>query len=199
MDSAHYFSATPDTPERRRSLTLLLAGREVTVQTANGIFSPDGLDKGTAAMLRTVPVPPATGRFLDVGSGWGPLALTLGLHSPQAEVTAVEVNDRAARLCRDNAAALGLEHVTVCRPEQVPESDRFDLIWSNPPIRIGKAALHDLLRTWLPRLRPGGEAYLVVSKNLGGDSLQRWITTELALPCTRYASAKGFRVLAITG
>lgn len=203
MDSAHYFSATPDTPERRRSLTLLLAGREVTVQTANGIFSPDGLDKGTAAMLRTVPVPPATGRFLDVGSGWGPLALTLGLHSPQAEVTAVEVNDRAARLCRDNAAALGLEHVTVCRPEQVPESDRFDLIWSNPPIRIGKDALHGLLLQWLPRLAPGGQAYLVVQKNLGADSLLPWVQRALQerhpgeFSVSRYATEKGFRILLV--
>lgn len=203
MDSAHYFSTDPDTPERRRSLTLTLAGREVTVQTANGIFSPDGLDKGTAAMLRTVPAPPAAGRFLDVGSGWGPLALTLGLRSPQAEVTAVEVNDRAARLCRDNAAALGLEHITVCRPEQVPEDYRFDLIWSNPPIRIGKDALHGLLLQWLPRLAPDGQAYLVVQKNLGADSLLPWIQRALQerhpgeFSASRHATEKGFRILLV--
>lgn len=203
MDSAHYFSADPAVPERRRRLTLTLAGREVTVQTANGIFSPEGLDKGTAAMLRSIPDPPPSGRFLDVGCGWGPLALTLGLLSPDAEVTAVEVNDRAAQLCRDNAAALGLDRLIVCRPEEVPESDRFDLIWSNPPIRVGKEALHGILLQWLPRLASGGQAYLVVQKNLGADSLLPWLRTALderhpgQFTASRHATDKGFRILVV--
>lgn len=198
-DTDHYFTAAPASADERRSLRVWLAGREVEVQVAGGVFSPGGLDKGTAVLVDEVPAPPAEGIFLDLGCGWGPVALTLGLLSPAAEVWAVDVNERALDLTRTNAASLGLPRVRAALPDQVPSETRFDLIWSNPPIRIGKAALHDLLRTWLPRLRPGGEAYLVVSKNLGGDSLQRWITTELALPCTRYASAKGFRVLAITG
>lgn len=200
---AHYFSADPGTPERRRRITLTLAGRQVTVHTANGIFSPEGLDKGTAAMLRTVPDPPPSGRFLDIGCGWGPLALTLGLHSPRAEVTAVEVNDRAAQLCRDNAAALGLHGITVYRPEDVPEPALFDLVWSNPPIRVGKEALHGILLQWLPRLAPGGQAYLVVQKNLGADSLLPWIRTALQdrhpgeFTAARHATEKGFRVLRV--
>jgi 16S rRNA (guanine1207-N2)-methyltransferase len=203
MDSAHYFSADPGTPERRRRLSVALAGRQVTVQTANGIFSPEGLDKGTAAMLRTVPDPPPSGRFLDIGCGWGPLALTLALHSPQAEVTAVEVNDRAARLCRDNAATLGLDRITVYRPEDVPETASFDLIWSNPPIRVGKEALHGILLQWLPRLAPGGRAYLVVQKNLGADSLLPWIRAALEerrpgeFTASRHATEKGFRILLV--
>ncbi|QCU79453.1 methyltransferase domain-containing protein [Citricoccus sp. SGAir0253] len=203
MDSAHYFSADPATPERRRRISLTLAGREVEVETANGIFSPEGLDKGTAAMLHTVPDPPPSGRFLDIGAGWGPLALTLGLRSPAAQVTAVEVNDRAARLCRDNAAALGVENLTVARPEDVPDSARFDLVWSNPPIRIGKEALHALLLQWLPRLAPGGRAYLVVQKNLGADSLLPWLAAALEerhpgeFTAIRHATEKGFRILRV--
>jgi 16S rRNA (guanine1207-N2)-methyltransferase len=54
--------------------------------------------------------------------------------------------------------------------------------------------LHDLLLNWLPRLRPGGRAVMVVGKNLGADSLQRWLD-EQGYPTTRLASAKGFRVL----
>jgi 16S rRNA G1207 methylase RsmC len=76
----------------------------------------------------------------------------------------------------------------------VPAEVRFDEIWSNPPIRIGKEPLHALLLTWLPRLAPGGRAVLVVGKNLGADSLQRWLG-EQGYPTTRLASAKGFRVL----
>lgn len=203
MDSAHYFSAAPVGPENRRTLTVTLAGREVTVETANQIFSPEGVDKGTAAMLRVVPDPPATGTFLDIGCGWGPLALTLGLLSPDAAVTAVEVNDRAAQLCRDNAVALGLGNLEVFRPEQVPADRTFDLIWSNPPIRVGKAVLHEILLQWLPRLAPGGEAFLVVQKNLGADSLLPWMVAALQerhpgeFTASRFASEKGFRILRV--
>jgi 16S rRNA (guanine1207-N2)-methyltransferase len=194
----HYFSAEPASADERRSLDLTLAGRPVTVTVAGGVFSPGGLDKGTAVLLGSVPAPPSEGAFLDLGCGWGPVALTMALLSPAARVWAVDVNERALALTRGNAAILGLDGVRAVTPEQVPTDVRFDLIWSNPPIRVGKAALHDLLRTWLPRLAPGGRAYLVVSKNLGADSLQRWIGSELGLECHRESSSKGFRVLVVS-
>lgn len=192
---AHYFSPDPGTPERRRSVDVELAGRRVTLQTANGVFSPDGIDKGTAALLSAVPAPPARGAFLDVGAGWGPLALTLALASPEAEVTGVEVNERSLALARDNAAAVGASNARFLTPEQVPDDARFDLIWSNPPIRIGKPAVQELLGTWLPRLTQGADAHLVIGKNLGADGYARWITDELGLPTERAATSKGFRVL----
>ena len=193
----HYFTGRPASADERRRITVSLAGRDVEVEVAGGVFSPGGLDKGTAILLDEVPGPPTRGTFLDLGCGWGPIALTLGLLSPEADTWAVDVNERALDLARGNAARLGLD-VRAALPSEVPADVTFDLIWSNPPIRIGKAALHDLLRAWLPRLAPGGTAYLVVSKNLGGDSLQRWITTDLGLPCIRHSSAKGFRVLAVS-
>lgn len=196
----HYFTASPASPEQQRSLTVRLAGREVTVRTAGGIFSPDGLDKGTAVLLREAPVPPSTGTFLDLGCGWGPVALSLALLAPEAQVYAVDVNERALDLLRTNARSLDLPQVHAGRAEDVPADVSFDLIWSNPPIRVGKAVLHELLLTWLPRLAPGGVAYLVVQKNLGSDSLQRWLSEQLpteAYAVSRYASDKGFRVLEV--
>ncbi|NHA67825.1 class I SAM-dependent methyltransferase [Phycicoccus flavus] len=195
--SEHYFTADPASADERRALTVRLAGREVTVQVAGGVFSPGGLDKGTAVLLEHVAEPPPEGTFVDLGCGWGPLALTLGLRSPAATVWAVDVNARALDLCRRNAAALGLERVRAVTAEQVPAEVRVDRLWSNPPIRVGKAVLHDLLRTWLPRLAPDGVASLVVQKNLGSDSLQRWVTGELGMPCERVASSRGFRVLEV--
>ena len=130
--------------------------------------------------------------------GCGLYVLTLGLLSPTAIVYAIDVNERALELARINAAAAGLHTVNVCRPDEVPADVRFDLIWSNPPIRVGKEVLHDLLGTWLPRLAEGGEAYLVVQKNLGADSLHRWIAAELGMRCDRYAVSKGFRILRVS-
>jgi 16S rRNA G1207 methylase RsmC len=193
----HYFTAQPASPDERRILRVHLAGRDVEVETAGGIFSPDHVDLGTRVLLDHVPAPPAKGDLLDLGCGWGPVALTLALQSPGATVWAVDVNERALDLTRRNAERLGVTNLRAVRPEQVPEDVLLAALWSNPPIRVGKEALHAMLRHWLGRLAPGGEAHLVVSKNLGADSLQRWITAELEVDVERTASAKGFRVLAV--
>jgi 16S rRNA G1207 methylase RsmC len=193
----HYFTAAPASADERRRVRVRLDGQDLEVEVAPGIFSPGGLDKGTAVLLDEAPPPPRTGVFLDLGCGWGPVALSLALRSPAATVWALDVNERALDLTRRNAAALGLDGVRATTADGIPDDVRFDVLWSNPPIRVGKAVLHDLLRTWLPRLAPGGVAYLVVQRNLGSDSLQKWIQTELAMPCTRLTSSKGFRVLEV--
>ncbi|WP_066285955.1 class I SAM-dependent methyltransferase [Arthrobacter sp. B6] len=199
MESAHYFSASPAGPFTRKPLTVDLAGETRTLQTSAGIFSPDGIDKGTAVLLAEVPAPSPEGNLLDIGCGWGPIALTMALRSPGAHVYAVDVNERCITLTNENAASLGLDNVTASAPEDVDPGLRFDTIWSNPPIRIGKDELHALLKLWIPRLAPGGSAWLVVQKNLGSDSLQRWLSQELdaSFTVTREATAKSFRILRV--
>lgn len=195
MSEDHYFTAQPASAAERRTLTVRLAGRDVEVETAGGIFSPGRIDLGTSVLLRHVPDPPAAGDLLDLGCGWGPLALTMALEAPEARVWAVDVNERALDLVRSNAARLGLANVTAVRPDEVPDDIAFAACWSNPPIRVGKDVLHGLMRTWLPRLRAEASAHLVVQRNLGADSLATWLVQELGLVVERRASAKGFRVL----
>jgi 16S rRNA G1207 methylase RsmC len=200
-DVDHYFSARPASPGDLRPLTVSLAGRELQLATASGVFSPDRLDVGTQVLLREAPDPPFHGHLLDIGCGWGPISLHLALASPEATVWGVDVNERSVDLLRRNAEHLGLGHVRATTPDGVPVGVRFAAIWSNPPIRVGKAALHDLLLRWLPRLDDGASAYLVVQKNLGSDSLQRWLDAELGprgYGVGRHASARGFRVLRVT-
>ena len=199
MAGDHYFSASPGSDFTRRALTVRLAGADRTVTTAGGVFSPERLDAGTQVLLDTVPPPPADGHLLDLGCGWGPVALSLGLEAPEATVWAVDVNERALELVRVNASALGLSHVNAALPDGIPENVRFSTIWSNPPIRVGKAELHALLLRWLPRLEAGASAWLVVQRNLGSDSLHRWLQQELPEGFTvdRAASSKGYRVLEV--
>lgn len=192
--SEHYFTAEPASDDERRPLRVRLAGRDVEVEVAAGVFSPGGVDKGTQVLLREVPAPPS-GDLLDLGCGWGPLALTMALESPHATVWAVDVNTRALDLVRRNAERLGLAGVRAVTPDEVPDDVAFAAIWSNPPIRVGKQVLHDMLRRWLPRLGRDAAAWLVVQKNLGSDSLARWIDAELGLRTAREGSSKGFRVL----
>ena len=192
----HYFSPAPESEPKLRPFTVRLAGQTRRLTTANGIFSPERVDTGTQVLLDHVPSAPPAGQLLDLGCGWGPLALTLALESPHATVWAVDVNTRALDLVRKNAQTLGLSNINAAAPEDVPADVLFTTIWSNPPIRVGKNELHDLLERWLPRLEPGSDAWLVVQRNLGSDSLHRWMDTTFAeLTTTRAATAKGYRVL----
>ncbi|HET7800229.1 MAG TPA: methyltransferase [Humibacillus xanthopallidus] len=194
----HYFTAEPASPEERRQIAVRLDGRSVTLTTAKGVYSPERLDPGTAVLLAGAPDPSPTGDLLDLGCGWGPIALTLALRSPAARVWGVDVNRRALDLARANARELGVESITFCEPDDVPDDVRFTTIWSNPPIHVGKAALHALLERWLPRLADDGVAHLVVQKHLGSDSLQKWINAQdWGLRCTRLSSAKAFRILEV--
>ncbi|AJT40592.1 class I SAM-dependent methyltransferase [Psychromicrobium lacuslunae] len=200
MMSSHYFSSEPTAAHQPRELRVTLLGEERLLGTDSGIFSPDGIDKGTAILLNEAPVPPTRGNLLDIGCGWGPIALSLALLSPEATVYAVDVNERALGLTRQNAERLGLSNLHTALPDQLDPELRFDAIWSNPPIRVGKEVLHQILQQWLPRLSPGGSAYLVVQKNLGSDSLQRWLTESFAssgFTVSRYTTAKSFRILEV--
>jgi 16S rRNA G1207 methylase RsmC len=198
-EAEHYFSATPGGEFKPRTITARLAGRTVSVTTAGGVFSPDRLDTGTGVLLTSTPAPPPGGDLLDLGCGWGPIALSLALESPHATVWAVDVNERALDLVRRNAAALGLTNVNACLPQDVPAGIELRTIWSNPPIRVGKNELHGMLTHWLPRLSTGSDAWLVVQRNLGADSLHRWL--QAALPSDfavmRAATHKGYRVLRV--
>ncbi|MFC4333702.1 class I SAM-dependent methyltransferase [Salininema proteolyticum] len=190
----HYFTASPASEDRERSIRFTLDGKDYELATSSGVFSGSRLDLGTSVLLNKVVPPSEPGVFLDLGCGYGPISTVLA-GSGDAEVWAVDVNERALDLTRRNTARCeGAVHVG--RPEDVPEDLEFDEIWSNPPIKIGKESLHDLLRTWLPRLKPEGVAWLVVSKHLGGDSLAKWLV-EGGWEVDKHASAKGYRVLKV--
>ncbi|MCM3504825.1 methyltransferase [Curtobacterium sp. ODYSSEY 48 V2] len=199
MANEHYFSANPSSEARERQVHVTLAGRSLTLSTAAGVFSPDGVDRGTRVLLGSVPPPAPEGDLLDIGCGWGPIAITMALESPDARVWGVDVNERVLGLAQRNAVAAGVSNVTVGLPDELPADLHFRTIWSNPPIRVGKDELHAILLTWLPRLEVGGDAWLVVSKDLGGDSLQRWLGDALGdgFAVSRATTDKGFRVIRV--
>jgi 16S rRNA (guanine1207-N2)-methyltransferase len=197
MSNEQYFAAQPASELNLRTFHARLAGQVYELTTASGIFSPERIDAGTEVLLANTPAPPPGGNLLDLGSGWGPIALSLAIASPRATVWAVDVNERALDLVRRNARSLGLNNVNACTPDNVPTDLLFMTIWSNPPIRVGKNELHGLLERWLPRLEVGSDAWLVVQRNLGSDSLQRWLeaTYPDEFTFTRAATNRGYRVL----
>ncbi|MBT1175763.1 methyltransferase [Bifidobacterium sp. LC6] len=210
-----YFSAEPSSKDVRRTLNVTLRDHEARVEVSNGVFSGSRLDLGTSVLLRHAPELPEEGNFLDLGCGWGPIALAMAFESPNAKVWAVDVNERALDLTAANAASNGCGNVHVTQVDEsstplpqdrqpkhasaLPADLTFDAIWSNPPIRVGKEVLHTLLMAWLPRLKPGAAAYLVVQKNLGSDSLIKWLAAQLGdgFAVGKYASSKGFRIIEV--
>jgi 16S rRNA (guanine1207-N2)-methyltransferase len=191
---AQYFDEDPTVASQPTTVDLYLPDLHLSLETDRGVFAYDQIDAGTKLLLARGPDAVLSGDVLDIGCGTGAIALTIAKRRPNVTVWAIDVNVRARDLCTRNAAANGLGNVHVCAPDDLPAEQRFAEIWSNPPIRIGKAALHALLLRWLPRLVPGGAAHLVVQKHLGSDSLQKWLT-EQGWPTERTGSASGYRIL----
>ncbi|MGH9185616.1 MAG: class I SAM-dependent methyltransferase [Acidimicrobiales bacterium] len=198
MEGSQYFEPSPTAPSRPATVTLALPDLTLRLATDTGVFSANAVDPGTRYLLLDGPRPDPTeqGHVLDLGCGYGAIALALGRRAPAATVWAVDVNERARRLCRTNAESAGMTNVIVTDPAEVPGDIRFSGIWSNPPIRIGKPALHELLVTWLARLQPEAGAALVVQKHLGSDSLARWLT-EQGYAVERLGSRTGYRLLEV--
>jgi 16S rRNA (guanine1207-N2)-methyltransferase len=195
-EKSHYFDPAPVVESKPRTVHLHVGELALELKADRGVFGSHGVDLGTLVLLREAPPPPPQGEILDLGSGYGPIAIAIARQAPGARVWAVDVNERAIQLTRTNAAALDVTNVTASSPDEVPDDVLFDAIYSNPPVRVGKAALHELLVRWLGRLRPGGWAYLVVQRNLGADSLATWLAAQ-GYEVQRLKSKKGYRILQV--
>lgn len=198
---SHYFSSDIDpSGSDRKEKQITLRGNPYTVFTDRGVFSGNKVDPGTKVLLELVPDPSQVSTALDIGCGWGPITIALAHALPDARVLGVDVNPLAVSLTNENLAKNNFPHASAHEVDSLLAAEpslTFDLMWSNPPIRVGKAALHQIMETWLPRLSPTGVAYLVANKNLGGDSLHKWIGSSLGFSCTRIGSRQGFRVLEV--
>ncbi|MEM7271555.1 MAG: methyltransferase [Actinomycetota bacterium] len=191
----HYFDPDPSTASDPGSVSLVLPDLTLDLATDAGVFGRQRVDAGTKLLLLDGPAADPTARTLvDLGAGYGPITVALATRHPTAVVWAVEINARARELCQANADAAGLSNVRVVAPDEAPEDLVIDRLWSNPPIRIGKRALHQLLMTWLGRLGSDGTAHLVVQRHLGADSLQRWLSDN-GWPTGRRSSKAGYRLL----
>ena len=195
----HYFSEDPGVERREREISFEVGGEVISAKSVSGTFSTAGLDKGTKVLLALHEQFPRSGEVLDIGCGWGPITLSIASLSPNVRVYGVDVNERAINQTKENASRLGLTNVFAYLPEQLDKDQEFDGIWSNPPIRIGKEALHALMRNYLPKLKAGGSAYLVVQKQLGAESFQKWLSAEFeSFEISKVANSKGYRVIRAT-
>ncbi len=202
MNEQYFTDQAPASDAEARQLRVSARGHELTMRVSPKVFSSTRLDLGTRQLLAEAPELPGRGTLLDLGCGWGPLAVVMGLESPGADVWAVDVNTRALDLTERNAGANGAANVSAMDAGEAlerarSEGVRFDAIWSNPPVRVGKEAMRRMLSDWLSLLAPGSAAYLVVQRNLGADSLVAWLVSQ-GMAARRYASKKGYRIIEVT-
>lgn len=198
MSHEHYFSADPSAPAKLTEVEIEVGGQVLKLSASSGTFSSERLDPGTRVLLGLWELFPTDGIVLDLGCGWGPIGLSIAKLQPATKVIGVDVNQRSVELANANAKRNGLANFSACLDKDLDANLEIDHIWSNPPIRIGKENLHDLLRNYMSRLKPTGDAYLVVQKQLGAESLQRWIAQQWPeREVTKVENSKGFRVIRI--
>lgn len=193
----HYFDENPNSPSNRQKIEVELGGKSISISTDSGVFSSNGVDKGTQILLKHTAFAVERGEVIDLGSGWGPISIHLALINPKLRIRSVDINSRANQLLQENITNLSLENIECTTLDEIA-ADSIDQIWSNPPIRIGKQSLHELLMQAFSKLKAGGEAFLVVQKHLGSDSLAKWLETEQGHEVQRLDNSKGFRVLRVT-
>ena len=199
MSQEHYFSADPSASSKTSEVFFRVGEKEFNLQAASGTFSSTKLDPGTKILLQHNDLFPSSGDVLDLGCGWGPITMAIASSSSNVKIWSLDVNNRSLELTAKNAKRLKLENVFPVKAEEIPIEQKFEEIWSNPPIRVGKAVLHELLLTWIPRLVDGGVGMFVVAKQLGADSLQAWLKDQFPdHEIIRLSTDKGFRVIRVT-
>ena len=171
--SDHYYTETPNSEHDERRVTLVALGNELTFTTDAGVFSRDGLDRGTEVLLNALP--PLSGRVLDLGCGWGPVGVALGKKYPGLEIVMTDINTRAADLARRNLAENGVRATVLQGDGFDPVEGLFDAIITNPPIRAGKAVIYGLFDRARSFLKPGGALYLVIRKQQGAPSALKFL------------------------
>ena len=188
----HYYTETPTSAHDQRRIALKALGNELTFVTDAGVFSRDGLDRGTEVLLNALP--PLAGRVLDLGCGWGAVGVALGKRWPDLDIVMTDINSRAVELARRNLAENGVRATVVQGNGFAAVEGSFDAIITNPPIRAGKAVIYGLFAQARERLKPGGALYVVIRKQQGAPSALKYLK-EVYGQAETVDRGSGFHVL----
>lgn len=169
--SNHYYSKTPGVEHNRQTHSCTLRGYSMTFVTDAGVFSKSGVDYGSRVLIEALELDPKD-RVLDVGCGYGPIGLTAAKLASSGHVTMVDINERAVELAKENAKVNKVANVTVIQSDlyEAVKQIRFNVILTNPPIRAGKAVVHQIFEQGYERLEDGGSMWVVIQKKQGAPS-----------------------------
>lgn len=188
----HYYTENPNSAHDERRIALQALGNDLTFVTDAGVFSRDGLDRGTEVLLEALP--PLEGRVLDLGCGWGAVGVALGKRYPALDIVMTDINSRAVELARRNLAENGVTAAVLQGDGFDAVEGRFDAIVTNPPIRAGKAVIYGLFARAREYLEPDGALYVVIRKQQGAPSALKYLK-EIYSRAETVDRASGFHVL----
>ena len=190
--SDHYYTENPNSAHDERQVTIVALGNELAFTTDAGVFSRDGLDRGTEVLLKALPA--LTGRVLDLGCGWGAVGVALGKRYPALEIVMTDINQRAVALAKRNLAANGV-HAEVAQGDGFGAvTGAFDAVITNPPIRAGKAVVYGLFSQARDYLKPDGALYVVIRKQQGAPSALKYLK-EIYVEAELIDRGGGFHVI----
>ena len=188
----HYYTENPNSAHEERRVAVNALGNALTFITDAGVFSRDGLDRGTELLLEALP--PLSGRVLDLGCGWGAVGVALGKRWPELEIVMTDINSRAVELARRNLAENGVKATVLQGDGFAAVEGCFDAIVTNPPIRTGKAVIYGLFAQARDYLTPDGALYVVIRKQQGAPSALKYLK-EIYARAETVDRASGFHVL----
>lgn len=196
-DGEHYYTARPQSAHRPRRWKTTLRGKELVFITDAGVFSAEGVDRGTRLLIETVELP-QEGDVLDLGCGYGVLGIACAVSEPGLRVVMVDINQRALELARQNARLNGAANTEILESDgyQALKGRRFDLILTNPPFRQGKELVSAWLKDGRNYLKPGGRLVMVVRTQQGAHSWRRRLE-EWYGHCEELEKGGGYRVFQV--
>ena len=191
----HYFINDENLKSEIKEFKTNISGSEFKFKTDNGVFSKGELDFGTKLLIDVVLKEDISGNVLDFGCGYGVIGIVLA-KLKKVNMTMVDVNNRAIHLTKKNILENNIQNAIAFSSDGFTNIDKkFNYIVSNPPIRIGKVKLYEIIKDMKNYLESDGVIYLVIRKEQGAKSFIKDFSSEYEIQVLD--KSKGFYIISL--
>ena len=192
---AHYFEYDPNMVSNKHEVRFEILGKNFSLMSDNGVFSKSELDDGTRTLIETSFNQRLNGSVLDLGCGIGTVGLVLKSLFNELHFEMVDVQHNAVELAKENIKRLKLEDIEAYESNVVESvTTSFDYVLTNPPIRAGKATVHEFFNGAYKVLKNDGVLLVVIRKSHGAPSAKAYLE-NLFGNCEILKRNKGFYIL----
>lgn len=195
-DNSFYYSKNPDVESKPITWDFSLLGNNLTFTSDNGVFSKHTVDYGSRVLVKNINydiIP--DGKLLDMGTGYGPIGISIAKAFPERQIDMVDVNELALELAKKNAADNQVKNVHIFESNIYEAiSEKYAAIFTNPPVRAGKKVVDEMISGAVDHLIDDGTLTVVLQKKQGAPSAKK-LMTELFGNCKILKRDKGYYIL----